>query len=94
MVAENQVHIPRKPPFSVCEVGHVVNPSLTKLVFASAAVFFQNQKQKQKKKTPQAVMFQVFRSNCHIHVTHSSQSDVMLGGNQILLLPFLIDTKF
>ena len=44
IIAEHLVQIPCKPLFSVCEAGHVVNPSLTKLVFASAAVFNQNRK--------------------------------------------------
>jgi hypothetical protein len=48
MVVEHLVQIPSKPPFSVYETGHVVNTSLTKLVFASAAVFTQIRKKSHK----------------------------------------------
>jgi len=48
IIAEHLVQTPSKPLFSVCEAGHVVNPSLTKLAFASADVFIQNRKKSHK----------------------------------------------
>jgi hypothetical protein len=87
MVVEHLVQIPSKPPFSVYETGYVVNTSMTKLVFVSAAVFTQH-----RKKSHKLSRFTCFR----LVVKHTSPIHEIrpyAWENQILLLKSFTDTK-